>query len=324
MLHIGILAFTNCYCSSIYGPYDLFSVANIEARNLRLVNDEDLFKVSILTIDGSTVMSSSKIPIQPHTSICDSSDLDIVFLPAMLGDYEPVLESKDLKKWLQYQQEKGTHLCSVCAGAFFLAEAGLLEGRHATTHWALAEDFQNRYKKVRLKPKRMLIDEGDIITAGGISAYLDMSLYLISKFGSRELSAACSKTLLIDAPRSIQSPYQMAFFRSNHNDNEILQIQEWLAENFHINLKISQLAQQAGMGERTFLRRFKQATGDLPSEYIQRLRIESARHLLETSVLTIEEITYKIGYEDSNSFRRLFKLQTGLTPGSYRKRFSLY
>ena len=168
----------------------------------------------------------------------------------------------------------------------------------------------------------MLIDEGDCITAGGVSAYMDLSLYLTARFGSAELAASLSKLLLIDPSRHVQSPYQTCNFIKNHGDTQILQVQEWLAGNYDQSIAIHNLASRVGLGERTFMRKFKKATGDTPLEYLQQLRIEMARKLLETTLETIEGITLKSGYEDISSFRKLFKKHTGLSPSAYRKRFS--
>ena len=323
MIKIGILALDNCYASSVYGPFDVFSVANFEHQSRNPEEDQPLFAAEIYSIDGKPVSSSSNLTIKPCSPISSAEDLDILILPAILGDTQHLLKSRPLKGYLQDSMVSETCICSVCAGSLILAEAGLLDGKQATTHWALSEIFKKQYQTVDLKPQKMLVDEGDLITAGGITAYLDLSLYLVQRFASKELSIACSKILLIDQPRTSQTPYKVADFNRNHGDSGIDDIQLWLEKNFNQNLTISNLAEKAKLGERTFVRRFKKATGDLPSEYIQRLRIESARNLLESTTKSIDEITWAVGYEDSNSFRRLFKKRTGLSPGSYRKKFSL-
>lgn len=236
----------------------------------------------------------------------------------------PPRRHRDDRLWLARQGRKGACLCSVCAGAFLLAQTGLLKGRKATTHWNLADSFATRFPDILLKRERMLIDEGDCITAGGVSAYMDLSLYLTARFGSPELAASLSKLLLIDPSRHLQSPYRTCSFIKNHGDTAILAVQKWLEENYAKPTTIHELADKAGLGERTFMRRFKKATGDTPLEYLQQLRIEGARKLLETTSETVEGITFKSGYEDISSFRKLFKNQTGLSPSAYRQKFSCF
>jgi len=219
---------------------------------------------------------------------------------------------------------KTLQAAAVCAGAFLLAQTGLLKGRKATTHWNLADSFAKRFPDIVLKREKMLIDEDDYITAGGVTAYMDLSLYLTARFGSPELAASLSKLLLIDPSRHLQSPYQTCSFIKNHGNTAILAVQKWLEGNYTKPIIIHDLADKVGLGKRTFMRKFKKATGDTPLEYLQHLRIEGARKLLETTSETVEGITFKSGYEDISSFRKLFKNQTGLSPSAYRKKFSFF
>ncbi len=231
--------------------------------------------------------------------------------------------SPRLVPWLRRQHARGACLCSVCAGAFLLARTGLLDGRNATTHWNLAAQFQQSHPQVRLNARKMLIDDRDLITAGGVTAYFDLALHLVRKFGSAELAAACSKFLLIDPQRNSQVPYQSAQFPKSHGDTAILRLQDYLEHNYSRRFALEQMEKIAGLGQRTLLRRFRSATGDSPIMYLQRIRIEAARRQLELSGDSIEEIAAKSGYEDASSFTRLFKRLTGMTPGGYRRKFSL-
>ena len=168
----------------------------------------------------------------------------------------------------------------------------------------------------------MIVDEGDVLTAGGACAYLDLALYLVKRFTTPELSTLCAKALMIAPDRLLQSPYMIFHGQKAPQGEKILEAQEWMEANVHDALNVEQVAAEIGLGTRTFLRRFKQATGDTPVMYLQRLRAEKPKHLLETTQLTVDDITYEVGYEDSSSFRRLFKKITGLSPGAYRKKFS--
>jgi transcriptional regulator GlxA family with amidase domain len=243
--------------------------------------------------------------------------------PWFLGILSRFVSDRSLVSWVRRLNRKGTIICAVCAGVFLAAQTGLLDGRMATTHWNLSDEFQERYPDVILKKERMIVDEGDIITAGGVTAFIDLSLYMAGRFGSLELSSALSRMLLIDPARRLQTPYSEYRFNTSHQDESILKAQHWMAENMAFPLTVSMLAGKACLGERTFARRFKKATGDTPLEYLQYLRIGKARTLLETTDEPVETITYETGYEDANSFRRLFKRSTGLSPTAYRKKFGL-
>ncbi len=299
----------------VTGFYDILSVASIATP---------LFDLSIVSDKGRTVTCFNGLTIHPHGATTTAGDLDILMLPVIYGDIEPILANKGLIDWIRDQHRRQVCICAVCAGVFVLAHTGLLSGRTATTHWHLAKAFQNQYPDVRLKPEKMLVDEGDIITAGGVTAYMDLALYLTARFGSPELASTLSKSLLIDPLRASQTPYTAKEFNTTHGDKTILSLQTWMEANHSTRLTISHLADQAGLGQRTLARRFKKATGDTPLEYLQHLRLGAARTLLETTITPVDQITWDVGYEDVSSFRRLFKLKTGLSPRVYRKRFGLY
>lgn len=322
MKTVALLAVQNCMYSSITGPFDLFSVASFESQRMSGDTVDPLFQPIIVAPANREITAFNGMPVRAGAFFADDTVYDIVVVPVIFGDLEPLLADRETIDWLTRQGQKGACLCSVCAGAFLLAQTDLLNGRKATTHWNLADSFARRFPDVVLKREKMLIDEGDCITAGGVTAYMDLSLYLAARFGTPELAASLSKLLLIDPSRHLQSPYQTRSFNKNHGDAEILTIQQWLEENTARSIAIRDLADRAGLGERTFMRRFKKATGDTPLEYLQQLRIESARRLLEATSETIEGITLKCGYEDISSFRKLFKRSTGLSPSGYRRKFS--
>ena len=323
MYTVALLAVQNCMYSSITGPFDFFSVASSEAQRMSgVVTTEPLFKPVVVAPANREITDFNGMPVPAGAFFERNTIYDIVFIPVIFGDLETLLADSETIDWLTRQGQEGACLCSVCAGAFLLARTGLLKGRKATTHWNLADSFAKLFPDIILKREKMLIDEGDCITAGGGSAYLDLSLYLTARFGTPELAASLSRILLIDPARRLQSPYQTCYFNKHHGDMEILAIQEWLEDNFAQPVTLHILASRVALGERTFMRRFKKATGDTPLEYLQHLRVEAARKLLETTSETIDGITLQSGYEDISSFRKLFKSHTGLSPSVYRKKFS--
>ncbi len=322
MYRVALLAVQNCMYSSITGPRDVFSVASAQAVRESEPGEGPLFQTVIVGPSGRKILAFNGTAIPHEATFTDSPIYDIILVPVIFGDLDNVLTDCETIDWLRHQGQEGACLCSSCAGAFLIAATGRLHGRRATTHWNLADAFALRFPEVILKREKMLVDEGDCITAGGVSAYLDLSLYLTARFGSPELAALLSKILLLDPARCLQLPYQASTFNKNHGDEAILKLQQWLEEDPGKVASIAFLAQSVGLGERTLMRRFKKATGDSPLEYLQRLRVEAARKLLETTAASVEDITLRAGYEDVGSFRKLFKRYTGLSPSRYRKRFA--
>jgi transcriptional regulator GlxA family with amidase domain len=322
MYRVALLALQNCMYSSLAGPFDFFSVASNEWARTTGDTLQPLFQSTIVAPEDRAVTTFNGLAIAAGASLADETQYDIVYIPVIFPPLEPHLADTATIAWLSRQAEGGACLCSVCSGAFLLAATGRLDGRRATTHWMMADSFAARFPKVILKQEKILIDEGDCITAGGVSAYHDLSLYLASRFGSPDLAATLSRMLLIDPFRRLQSPYATRSFNKSHGDEQILLVQDWLEQNPSHSVNTGMLAERAGLGERTFMRRFKKATGDSPLEYLQHLRIQTARQLLESTRKTIEEITWQSGYEDISSFRKLFRRTTGLSPSAYRQRFS--
>lgn len=224
--------------------------------------------------------------------------------------------------WLQARHAYGALLGSVCAGAFLLAETGLLSARTATTHWKHAELFQSRFPSVQLDTDRLVIDDGDIITAGGVMAWTDLGLRLVDRFLGPTVMIETAQMLLIDPPGREQRYYSVFSPRLTHGDTAILKVQHWLQSTAAQDMSLPTLAARAQLEERTFLRRFQKATGMTTTEYGQRLRVGNARKLLQFGTLSIERIAWEVGYSDPSAFRKVFARIVGLTPGEYRSRFS--
>lgn len=322
MPSVALLALPGCIASSLIGLYDVFSLAALPSVLAAGGLAAPPLHPVIVGPGAGAVTAFNGLPLVAQEGFAEARRYDIVFVPAMIADLERVLADRETLSWLEGQAAKGACLTSACAGSFVIAATGRLDGRAATTHWNLAEDFASRFPKVRLQPERLLIDEGDVVTAGGISAALDLALYLVARFGSSQSAAQLAKILLLDPGRRYQTPYQAAAFNRQHGDGAILRVQEWLEQDPGRACSIADLAALAILGRRTFLRRFKKATGLGPLAYQQRLRVEMARKLLETTDLGFEEITAHCGYGDVASLRRLFKRSTGASPSHYRKRFS--
>lgn len=317
-MKITFIAAENCFSSGIAGLLDMFSIANMWQASLT-GRPEPLFTTEIVSSDGRPVLSSGCIQLLPHRSLAEAEDTDFVMIPPFIPLPNPVTEGT-LQEWLILQHGRKIPLAALCTGAFLLAETGLLNGRVATTNWHFARKFRRRFPEVRLDIEQLITEEDGLICTGAATAHYNLGLRLIDRYGSKELAAICAKALLIDPRRDSQAPYFM-HRREEHNDAEMLKAQRYFEENYGQNIRIDEVADHVRISPRHFKRRFQNATGYTPISYLQMVRLEIARQKLESTLESIEEITRQIGYEDSSTFRRLFKSHTKLSPREYRDKF---
>lgn len=228
-----------------------------------------------------------------------------------------------LARWARDRHAEGALACSVCAGAFWLGHAGLLDTRPATTHWALEPAFRAAFPQVRLHPEHILIDDIDVVTAGGLMAWLDLGLHLTGLWFGPALATRLARHLLVDPAGREQRHYSGFRPPRGHGDTAVLRAQRQMDTAFAEPLTVADLAEHAGLSERSFLRRFQRATGNSPAAYLQRLRVEKARGALERGPQSTAEIAWAVGYRDASAFARAFKSVTGLSPGAYRDRFRI-
>lgn len=251
------------------------------------------------------------------------SDTDLIIIPALQGDViGGVLLNNDLVKWVKRQHEKGAEVASLCVGAFLLAKTGLLDGKKATTHWSAAELFRQTYPDVVLLPERILIDENGIYSSGGAYSFLNLMLYLVDKYCGKDVAVWASKMFEVDLSRTSQSPFMIFDTQKKHSDEAIQKAQNIIEERVHEKLSVQEIADECTMSLRTFIRRFKAATGNTPIEYIQRTKIETAKRKLEAGQQNISEIVYDLGYNDVKAFRNIFRKYTGFPPAKYKERYS--
>jgi transcriptional regulator GlxA family with amidase domain len=223
--------------------------------------------------------------------------------------------------WLRLKHADGAVLAAVCGGVFMLAKTGLLAGRQATTHWSFADQFSAQFPDILMESDHMVIDNGDILTAGGALAWADLGLRLTERFLGTAVMIDTARYMNVDPPGREQRFYSGFEPRTKHGDGAILKAQNWLSAQRERAVTVAETAGQAGLEPRTFLRRFVQATGMKPTEYQQRLRMTRAREMLEFSRASIDTVASRVGYEDAGAFRRVFRNIVGLTPSDYRRRF---
>lgn len=319
--HVAILIYPHAQMSAVLGLTDLFAVADRLARN-RAGGMPPRLRVSHV----GPIAETGRMAVSFDTAARERAEEaderpDVVILPPSLGDPPSGEAVPALAGWLRQRHAAGATLASVCAGGFLLAETGLLDGRPATTHWTCSESFAARFPRVRVDTEKLLIDDGDIVTAGGLMAWTDLGLHLLGRYLNRAAMVETARFLVIDPPGREQRYYTAFSPRRDHGDAAVLKVQRWLDIQDERAFSVGAMAMQAGLEERTFLRRFSAATGLRPVEYCQHLRIDRARELLESTNATVERIGWDVGYGDPASFRKLFLKLTGLTPSSYRRRF---
>ena len=316
-IDIGILAYPGAQAAALHGLTDMFLTAN------RLCAEEGLRGVPTLRVSHWAQGAEGRVTRGFTAPDAIPKLLDVLILPPCLGDPIWTAQGAPLLRFLKHQHGKGAVMSSVCAGAFLPAEAGLLDGHAATTHWSLAEELQARFPEIAVDGDKLLIEDGDIITAGGVMAWVELGLKIIERFISPAIVLSVARFFLVDAAGREQRFYSAVSPKFSHGDTAILKVQHWLQRHAAEKLTLPQMAAQAKLGERTFLRRFQKAMGFNPTRYLQLLRIAKAREMLELTNHKIDQIAWRVGYEDAGAFTKVFQASMGLTPSDYRRRFSV-
>ena len=324
MTDVTVLFLDGTFSSTAIGPMEVFRHAGTLWNYLMGTQPVPRFRVTTASIDGRVVRCDGPIGVQPDRAIANIRKTDLIFIPTTGLSVEDVVErNAPVVPWLQRWHKRGVAIASVCSGVGLVAATGLLDGKRATTHWALADRFRQLYPKVKWMPELMLTEDRGLYCGGGVHAALDLSLYLVEKFCGHEIAMQSAKALLIETPRTWQAGFAIIPLKTEHNDDSISSAQDWLHRNFHKSFPLEAPARRVGMSLRNFVRRFKQATGDSPLLYLQKLRIAAAKRLLEGDHRSMLEISQAVGYQDVAFFRDLFQRHTGVSPGAYRRKFGL-
>lgn len=323
VLDVTVVLLDSGYASTAILPIEVFHSTGVLWHSLHGDAPQPRFRVRVASIDGAGVTSLGSLGLTPQFSIGDIKKTDIIVLSSTGLDIpDRIARNRALLPWLRKWHSRGAYIAGICTGVAFLAESGLLDGRQATTHWAVAESMRQRYPKVLWRPDQFVTEDGRVLCSGGVYASIDLSLYMVEKFCGHEIALQCAKSLLLSMPRSRQSGYSVLPLSRPHTDDKIRQVEEYLQKNFDRDVSIDSLADRIGMSPRNFIRRFKAATGHLPGAYVQTLRVSAAKELLEHGAASIQTVCSKIGYGDIAFFRSLFKRHTGMTPAVYRHHFA--
>ena len=322
-IKVSILVLEGCTPMAPVSAMEIFNKAGVIHQELTK-SARPFFATELVGIKSRRVKSSDRFGIDCHTTIDRVTNTDILVIPAMEFDVEEKLkQNKKAIPHLLRLHKKGTELGSLCTGAFLLAATGLLKNKSATTHWYAAQNFRTMFPDVKLEDHKIIIDEGGIYTSGGATSSMHLGLYLVEKYCGKETANTASRMLLLDDNDSSQVRYSIFTPQTQHADQTIYKAQKFIAQDHQEKLSVEELAAKVNLSKRSFIRRFKAATGNTPVEYLQRVNVEKAKRQLERSKNSVEEIVYSLGYNDINSFRKIFIRYTDLTPKGYRDRYGI-
>jgi transcriptional regulator GlxA family with amidase domain len=305
---------------NIEGTHQILS----EVNTLRVARgNTPLFKVELVGLTKETSQRNGLFTVNPDVLIKDVTKTDLIIIPAIHGIQDKAFEdNKEFIPWIVKQYAQGAEVASFCIGTFFLAATGLLKGKQCATHWRFVNEFRNMFPDANLVDDKIMTEQDGIYTSGGAYSYLNLVLYIIEKYAGREIAILISKAFMIDIDRHSQSPFIMFEGQKTHEDEPVKKAQEFIESNFQEKITVDQLSGMLALGRRSLERRFKSATCNTVTEYIQRVKIEAAKKNLETGRKNINEVMYDVGYSDTKAFRTTFRKITGLSPIEYRNKYN--
>ncbi len=324
--HVSLVALPDAVLSTLAGILDVMNGAAL--MGMTHAGAPAPFQIDIVGEAVGRMDLASGVPLNVQRAIDSIETSDIVIVPSVLlrskgwekGRYPRLVE------WLRTMHERGAVLCSACSGIFLLAETGLFDGKDATVHFGYSRTFAATYPDVPIHPERVLVISGlheELVSSGASTSWHDMVLYLTARYAGATIAQEVARMFALQWHQDGLTPYIVFEGRSDHGDAEIQGAQQWLSGHFPVANPVEEMIKRSRLAERTFKRRFTSATGLSPIVYVQRLRIEDAKRRLERTETSVDEISWRVGYEDAAFFRRLFKRTTGLAPGAYRKRFRI-
>lgn len=307
---------------TIISSYNLLQMANaFKKRNGEVVP----YKIDLVsdTLD-EVAYHGGMVKVKPTATISEIEKTDLVLVTSISGNLDQAVEvNQHFIDWIKKQRiEHAADLASLCRGAVLLAETGLVNEKTCSTHWAIHDQFKERFPKVNLVPEAIISEDNGIYSSGGAYSFLNFIIYLIERLYGRETAIWISKMSEIEFDRINQGHFSIFNGQKEHSDEEVLAAQEYLEEHYSERISIDELAHKFNISSRNFLRRFKKATFNTPLEYLQRVRIEAAKKMLETTVMNVQEVMFNLGYNDDKSFRTVFKKYTGITPAEYRGKYN--
>jgi transcriptional regulator GlxA family with amidase domain len=323
---VSLLAIPEAMTFTLNGLYEVLGSFALLSSHDHALPREPPFRVEIVARTRGVAPTACGLPVQAHAGIAEVGATDLVIIPSVMvqgGEWVPG-RYPEVVAWLQAMHRGGATVCSACSGLLLLAETGLLSGKEATMHWAYEQTFRRNFPDVQLRLEEVLVTAGErqeLVMSGAAMVWHDLVLYLIERYVGAPAAQSIARFFAMRWHDDGQSPYIGFAPSTAHGDAAVADAQAWLERNFAVANPVDEMVRRSGVPERSFKRRFTQATGMAPLDYVQRLRIEFAKRKLEQSAASVEEISWAVGYEDPTFFRRLFRRTAGVSPAVYRRRY---
>jgi len=306
--------------SSVAGAYEIFLKAN---EYWKQTGRRELFKIEFAGVSKKMDFFGGLISVKPHTQVSAIAKTNLIIIPSLNHNYHKAVKGQQqLIDWIEKQYKNGAEVATICTGAFMLASSGLLDGKNCSTHWAAADNFRAMFPKVNLQPDKLITDENGIYTNGGAYSFLNLMIYLVEKYYDRQTAIFCAKVFQVEIDRQSQSPFVIFTGQKLHGDEMVIKAQAYIEANLQEKISVELLSSKFAVGRRNFDRRFIKATGNTPVEYLQRVKIESAKKAFENSRKNVNEVMYEVGYSDVKAFREVFRRVTGMSPLAYRAKYN--
>lgn len=320
MKTVSILVPETAVIAAIVDSRYMFTAVNDFLKSL---GKPPIFSVQLVGLTEEVKLSEGLFTVHADVTLKKAKKSDLVVIPAISGDLQTAVKrNADFFPWIVKQYKEGSEVASLCLGAFLFAATGLLDGRKCSTHWLFANQFRTLYPDVTLVDDKIVTEQGGLYTSGGATSYWNLLLHLVEKYTDREITILASKFFVLDMSRDSQSPFNIFKGQKVHNDPDIVKVQEYIEKKYQDKITVDELSDNFGIGRRTLERRFKKATNNTVTEYIQRVKIEACKKGLELGRKTVSEVMYEVGYTDNKAFRDVFKKVAGLSPLDYRNRYN--
>jgi transcriptional regulator GlxA family with amidase domain len=319
MKNVSILVPESAVLAAIDDPRHVFSQVNSIAKASGKL---PVFDLKFVGLNKEVKLHDGAFSVHSDLLLENVKKTDLIFIPAFYGDSVTFLETnKEFIPWICEQNKKGAEVVSLCVGAFMLAKTGLLNGKKCSTHWQAAEEFKEMFPSVELVTDKIITEEDGIYTSGGATSYWNLLIYLVEKFTDRETAILTAKVFAIDIERHSQTHFVIFKGQKTHADEDIRKAQKFIENNFQDKFTVDDLSSKIAISRRSLERRFKKATNNTITEYIQRVKVEAAKKSFETTNKNVTEVMFDVGYSDTKAFRGTFKKITGMTPFDYRSKY---
>lgn len=324
MKHLTILVpdaqTANSTIACIVGAFQVFTGAN---EYWKAQGKRPVFMIETAGVATEAAFINGLLTMKPQVDIASLKKTDLILIPSMSLSFDkPQKGNIQLVEWLKQQYKNGAEVASMCTGAFMLASSGLVDKKSCSIHWNAADHFRTLFPEVQLKTEKLITDEQGIYTNGGGYSFLNLLLYLVEKYYDRETAIYCAKIFQVEIDRQTQSAFTIFAGQKSHGDEVVRKAQEYLEQHFFEKISVEDLSRRFAVGRRNFDRRFIKATGNTPVEYLQRVKVESAKKALETTRKSINEVMYEVGYSDVKAFREVFRKITGILPLDYKHKYN--